>query len=41
MRLLKFQMNYPLDQPLALEGKIEDVLECGNRASRNEVDLFK
>lgn len=26
MRLLKFQMNYPLDQPLALEGEIEDVL---------------
>ncbi len=26
MRLLKFQMNYPLDQPLELAGKIEDVL---------------
>ncbi len=26
MRLLKFQMNYPLDQPLELSGSIEDVL---------------
>jgi outer membrane protein len=26
MKLLKFQMSYPLDQPLELEGKIEDVL---------------
>ncbi|MFY0600848.1 MAG: TolC family protein [Cyclobacteriaceae bacterium] len=26
MRLLKFQMNYPINQPLKLSGKIEDVL---------------
>lgn len=32
-RLLKFQMNYPLDQPLELEGSIEDVLD--NSSIRN------
>lgn len=37
MRILKFQMNYPLDQPLKLSGKIEDVLSRAIEGVTDEV----
>ncbi|MFT6867229.1 MAG: outer membrane protein [Cyclobacteriaceae bacterium] len=37
MRLLKFQMNYPLDQQLKLSGSIEDVLSMSIGEIREDV----